>query len=91
LLALANFMWLSLLKAAHAGVGGASYRKSGYMGRERILSMLSLHPQRFLILAAVFSPAWQSVGRSFAPSFSANVRFGEYGAPPRGIGFVVRE
>ena len=35
LLALANFMRLSLMKAAHAGVGGAPCRKSGYVGRKR--------------------------------------------------------
>jgi hypothetical protein len=35
LLALANFMRLSLMKAAHAAVGGARCRKSGYMGRKR--------------------------------------------------------
>jgi hypothetical protein len=34
-LALANFMRLSLMKAAHASVGGAPCRKSGYMGRKR--------------------------------------------------------
>ena len=34
-LALANFMRLSLMKAAHTGVGGAPRRKSGYMGRKR--------------------------------------------------------
>jgi hypothetical protein len=34
LLALANFMRLSLMKAAHAGVGGAPCRKSGYLGRK---------------------------------------------------------
>jgi hypothetical protein len=32
---LANFMRLSLMKAAHAGVGGAPRRKSGYLGRKR--------------------------------------------------------
>jgi hypothetical protein len=31
-LALANLMRLSLMKAAHAGVGGAPSRKSGYLG-----------------------------------------------------------
>jgi hypothetical protein len=31
----ANFMRLSLMKAAHAGVGGAPRRKSAYMGRKR--------------------------------------------------------
>jgi hypothetical protein len=35
LLALANFMRLSLMKAAHAAVGGAPCRKSGYQGRKR--------------------------------------------------------
>src|ERR1700691_4114618 len=34
LLALAHFMRLSLLKAAHADVGGAPCRKSGYVGRK---------------------------------------------------------
>jgi hypothetical protein len=29
---LAHFMRLSLMKAAHAGVGGAPCRKSGYVG-----------------------------------------------------------
>jgi len=33
-LALANFMRLSLMKAAHVGVGGAPCRKSGYVGRK---------------------------------------------------------
>ena len=35
LVALANFMRLSLMKAAHAGLGGAPCRKSGYVGRKR--------------------------------------------------------
>jgi hypothetical protein len=35
LLALANFMRLSLKKAARADVGGAPCRKSGYVGRKR--------------------------------------------------------
>jgi hypothetical protein len=35
LLALANLMRLSLLKAAHVYVGGAPCRKSGYVGRKR--------------------------------------------------------
>jgi hypothetical protein len=34
LLVLAHFMRLSLMKAAHAGVGGAPCRKSGYVGRK---------------------------------------------------------
>jgi hypothetical protein len=34
-MALANFMRLSLKKAAHAGVGCAPCRKSGYVGRKR--------------------------------------------------------
>jgi hypothetical protein len=38
LLALAKFMRLSLMKAAHAGVAGAPCRKPGYMGRKRISS-----------------------------------------------------
>ena len=35
LLALATFMRLSLMKAAHAAIGGAPCRKSGYVGRKR--------------------------------------------------------
>ena len=34
-LALTNFMRLSLMKAAHASVGGAPCRKSGAVGRKR--------------------------------------------------------
>jgi hypothetical protein len=34
-MALASFMRLSLKKAAHADVGGAPCRKSGYVGRKR--------------------------------------------------------
>jgi hypothetical protein len=53
-----------------------------YMGRKRILQMLSLHAQAFLILAAAFfACVSKSVGRGYAPSFSAHVRFGEHGAP----------
>jgi hypothetical protein len=33
-LALANFMRLSLTKAAHVDVGGPPCRKSGYVGRK---------------------------------------------------------
>jgi hypothetical protein len=65
-LALANFMRLSLMKAAHAGVGGASCRKSGYMGRKRILQMLSLHAQGFL-LAASFLPTQQNIEKELRP------------------------
>ena len=56
-LALTNFMRLSLMKAAHAPVGGAPCRKSGPMGRKWIFQMLSLHRRRFVLLAAVFLPA----------------------------------
>jgi len=49
-LALTTFMRLSLMKAAHAPVGGAPCRKSGTMGRKRILQMLSLHVQGLLLL-----------------------------------------
>ena len=52
-----------------------------YMGRKRILPMLSLHGQGLVLLAAVFSPHSKSVGRGCAPSFSAHVRLGEHGAP----------
>jgi hypothetical protein len=45
LLALVNFMRLSLMKAAHAGVGGAPCRKSGYVGRKRRAKALN----RFLL------------------------------------------
>jgi hypothetical protein len=41
------------MKAAHAGVGAAPCRKSGYMGRKRNFQMLSLHAQRSLDLAEV--------------------------------------
>jgi len=34
-MALASFMRLSLKKAAHVDVGGAPWRKSGYVGRKR--------------------------------------------------------
>ena len=62
-------MRLSLMKAVHAGVGGAPCRKSGYMGRKRILPMLSLRAQGHLLLAAVFfRPRSRSVGRGCAPS-----------------------
>jgi hypothetical protein len=44
-LALTKFMRLSLIKAAHASIGGAPCRKSGTMGRKRILQTLSLHVQ----------------------------------------------
>jgi hypothetical protein len=44
-LALTKFIRLSLMKAAHASVGGAPCRKSGTMGRKRILQTLSLHVQ----------------------------------------------
>ena len=93
LLALANFMRLSLMKAAHAGIGGAPCRKSGYMGRKRIFQMLSLHARGFLLLDVVFCPRSSSVGRGCAPSFSAHVRptasrgrLGEHGAPVQGRG-----
>src|SRR6266481_7100030 len=76
--ALTNFMRLSLMKAANASVGGAPCRKSGTMGRKRILPMLSFHGQGLLLLAAVSSPHCKSVRRGCAlgcaPSFSAHVR-----------------
>src|SRR5882757_417655 len=62
-LALTNFMRLSLMKAASASVGGAPCRKSGTMGRKRILPMLSFHGQGLLLLAAVPSPHCKSVRR----------------------------
>jgi hypothetical protein len=42
-LALMDFMRLSLMKAAHASVGGVSCRKSGTMGRKRGFQMLLLN------------------------------------------------
>jgi hypothetical protein len=54
MLALATFMRLSLMKAAHVGVGGAPCRKSGYMGRKRIFQMLSLHEPTILALRRSF-------------------------------------
>ena len=73
-LALANFMRLSLMKAVHAGVGGAPCRKSGYMGRKRILQMLSLHAQGLLLLAAVFfRPRSSSVGGCAPYTTTANL------------------
>jgi hypothetical protein len=43
-------MRLSLMKAAHASVGDAPCRKSGTMGRKRILQTLSLHCTAILAL-----------------------------------------
>ena len=47
-LALMYFMRLSLVKAAHASVGGASCRKSGTMGRKKtgaaLRSLLQFDP-----------------------------------------------
>src|ERR1700758_2799887 len=85
-----NFMRLSLKKGAHAAVSRAPCRKFGvfapaYMGRKRVLRMLSLHVHGLLLLTAV-SAMRKSVGRGCAPSFSAHVRWGEHGAPVQGRG-----
>jgi hypothetical protein len=52
-LTLANFMRLSLMKAAHAPVGGAPSRKSGTMGRKRRGAAPS---QRFCYVAKKLRP-----------------------------------
>jgi hypothetical protein len=88
-LALTNFMRLSLMKAAHASVGGAPRRKSGTMGRERILRMLSLHGQGLLLLAAVASPHSKSVWRGCARLFLPMYAGANMGHPSRGEGFVL--
>src|SRR6201993_3888254 len=56
-----------------------------YMGRKRVLRMLSLHVHGLLLLTAV-SAISKSVGRGCAPSSSAHVRWGEHGAPVQGGG-----
>jgi hypothetical protein len=50
-----------------------------YMGRKRILQMLSLDVRQFLILSA---ERWTGL----RPSFSAHLRWGEEGAPVQGRG-----
>jgi hypothetical protein len=66
-LALTNFMRLSLMKAAHASGGGAPYRKSGTMGRKRILQMLSLYAQELSLLAALFFALMAQALKGAAP------------------------
>src|SRR6201994_1302116 len=56
-----------------------------YMGRKRVLRMLSLHAHGLLLLTAVCAMS-KSVGRGCAPSSSAHVRWGEHGAPVQGTG-----
>ena len=68
LMVLAHFMRLSLKKAAHAGVGGAPCRRSEYLSRIR----------RAKPTKAFNRSARKSVRNI---SFSAQVRFGEPGAP----------
>jgi hypothetical protein len=57
-MALANFMRLSLMKAAHAGVDGAPCRKSGYVG-----PFPNSVPQGRLNLAQDASPGLDLKGR----------------------------
>jgi hypothetical protein len=59
---------------------------SAYMGRKRIFQMLSLHATSLALRRSLFCPPSRSVGRGFAPSFSAHVRLGEHGAPVQGSG-----
>jgi hypothetical protein len=86
-LALTNFMRLSLMKAAHASVVGAPCRKSGTMGRKRILSkaFAPLHEDSCSWLQSS-CPRSSSSERGCAPSFSAHVRSSEHGAPVQGRG-----
>src|ERR1700758_1118960 len=72
-------------------------RRGAYMGRKRVLRMLSLHFQGLLLLTAV-SAMSKSVGRGCAPSSSAHVRStarrdrgGEHGAPAQEEGFVLED
>jgi hypothetical protein len=44
----------AFLNESRTPVGGALCRKSGYMGRKRVLQMLSLQAQRFLLLRRSF-------------------------------------
>src|ERR1700749_4760895 len=67
-LALTKFMRPSLMKAARPSVAGASCRKSGTMGRKRILQMVSLHCPRILVLGRNLLPCSRSVGWA-APVF----------------------
>jgi hypothetical protein len=84
-LALAKFMPLSLMKAAHAGVGGASRRKSGYMGRTRCFSN-AFTPCISTLAPAVSCPQSKSVRKGCAPSSSAHIRCCECGASVQGSG-----
>ena len=56
-----------------------------YMGRKRVVRMLSFHVHGLLLLTAV-SAMSKSVARGCAPSSSAHVRLGEHGAPVQGRG-----
>jgi hypothetical protein len=68
---------------------GCPMFSKAYMGRKRILPMLSLHAQGPLFLFAIFLPRTKSVGRGYAPSFPAHVRWANMGHPSREDGFVL--
>src|SRR5258707_41228 len=59
-----------------------------YMGRKRILPMLSLHTQGISFLAAVFSPHSKSVGRAAPRLFRPMYAWANMGHPSRDGGFV---
>jgi hypothetical protein len=66
------------MKAAHAGVGGAPCRKSGYMGQKRIFQMLSLHDTRILALGRSpftrVAKTFEGLRRHFRPTYAgANI------------------
>jgi hypothetical protein len=82
-LALTNFMRLSLMKAAHAFVGGAPCRKFGTMGFSNAFTALHEDSCSWLQSSC---PRSSSTGRGCAPSSSAHVRSSEHGAPVQGRG-----
>jgi hypothetical protein len=84
LVALANFMRLSLMKAAHAALGGAPCRKSGNLGRKRCFSNAFTPCTRALARSNAVCSQSRDDRRGCAPSFSAHVRLGEHGAPVQG-------
>jgi hypothetical protein len=81
LVVLTSLMRLSSLKAAHAVMDGATYRKSGSAsGRIVAVDCLLRIPTCFDGLN-VHSTHAKSFGGGLRPSFSALVRWGEPGAP----------
>jgi hypothetical protein len=88
-LALTNFMWLSLMNAAHTPVGGAGPGNPGHWAENDIFPMPLLAARGLLLVLTAFYPQNKNVGRGCARPLRPMYALANMGHPSREPGFVV--